>query len=452
MKLQLINAPLDEGYMLSLRTGLYPPLNLATLSSYVKERNSNIDVEVIDGEVMDWYILLSKIDADVVGISSNVMTYKSALSIAKIASGRDAKVIMGGPYPSSMPEKVLENNDFVDAVVNGDGEEAILKYMNGEKYDDIPNLVYRNSGQIKCNPTKKTPISDLSIPDYSGLDLERYFQNFRERYSVYKPFNASLATFSRKGCKWRDTSNGGCVFCMIPHYGVSAKSPQQLWSEINHYNKEFGVDYIWEVCDTFTEDDEWIKDFIRTRPSNLDVSFQIYGRANHITERMAAQLKELNVFEVLVGIESGDNNVLRNANKGQKVSQSIRAIEALSKQNIRTIISLVLGLPGETPETLQKTLDLAYRLSQYDTIVETSTSIMLPIPGSNAFSQLVFDPKYKSKYDSDILNLEELKIDWLSQFTNVTVDDCNEVLNEIMAFFPLNNSFSQKELLSSPQC
>lgn len=451
-KIQLINAPLAENYAFSTRLGIYPPLNLGTLAGYLKKHHSEINIEILDGDNEDWRQLLSKINAPIVGISSNIMTYSSAIQIAEVAFETGAKVIMGGPYPSSISEKILRNHVSVDAIVDGDGEIALLKYIEEAPTESIPNLVYRMGGQINKNFLQKTPMIDLTIPDYCNLSLEMYFANFRKRYSAYKPFNASLATFSRKGCKWRDVSKGGCIFCMIPHYGVTAKNNVQLWGEIEYYNKNHRVDYFWEVCDTFTEDDQWIKDFIATRPKDLDVSFQVYGRANHLTPRMCHQLKELGVYEVFMGVESGDDLILKNSNKGQTVEHTLRAIDALSKENIRTVISFVLGLPGESSSSLQKTVDLSKRLSSYDSIVETSTSIMLPIPGSNAFTKLTQIPHYKLKHNSDLLDLEELKVDWLSEFTNVTLEECEDSLFEITDAFPLNNSFSQKDKMSAPQC
>ena len=66
-----------------------------------------------------------------------------------------------------------------------------------------------------------------------------------------------------------------------------------------------GVDHIWDVSDTFTEDDRWIKEFLKSKPKDCNIKFQIYGRPNHITLRMAKQLKELGVYEVLLALNQG---------------------------------------------------------------------------------------------------------------------------------------------------
>ena len=149
---QLINAPLDAGYMKASRTGNYPPPGIVALASYLLERSPQLNIELLDGEICDFSRLCSQISAKVVGISCNVMTYGSALVLAKAASDAGAKVILGGPYPSSMPAAILKNRAFVDAVVVGDGEVTLHDYVMGKSYCDIPNLCYRGPFGVIENP------------------------------------------------------------------------------------------------------------------------------------------------------------------------------------------------------------------------------------------------------------------------------------------------------------
>jgi radical SAM superfamily enzyme YgiQ (UPF0313 family) len=127
-------------------------------------------------------------------------------------------------------------------------------------------------------------------------------------------------------------------------------------------------------------------------------------------------------------------------------------VEHLAACGVKVVASFVLGLPGETARSLQKTMALARELLAFGNIVETSTSIMLPIPGSRAFSMLSARPGLCSKYSSDLFDLEELKYDWISQFTRTTPDELECALRETMTLFPLNDSFSQPRAQSAPMC
>ena len=211
MKLNLINPPIDFGYKSSLRTGIYPPLNLAVLAGYVK-RHSKFDLEVklLDGEVDSNDRIRDNIASDIVAISCNVLNYKSAIEIAEVAREKGAKVLLGGPYAGEMAERILKNRNYIDAVVSGDGELALSKYISGEKYENIPNLIYRRSERnIQFNPYRKEDLNSLPMPDFCNLDLNRYFENHWKRYGIFKPYSGSLPIYSMKGCQWRDRSGGG---------------------------------------------------------------------------------------------------------------------------------------------------------------------------------------------------------------------------------------------------
>lgn len=452
MKIQLASPQIQKGYQSSLRNGIYPPLNLAVLSGYIKKNIPEINIEILDYEIQDPLLADLSIDADIVGISCNIMTYKPAIEIAKRAYSKGCKVVLGGPFPSSMPVKILRNNPFVDVVICDDGEEALLSYIKGIDTRNISNLTYRKGYEIVRNKSIKTDISKLLIPDYTSLPLEEYFVNFRERYGQFKPFNSSLAFYSRKGCKWRSDTNGGCVFCMIPHIGVEEKRCNNIWKEIKYFNEQYGVDYFWDVCDNFIENEKWIDSFIETKPENIDVAFQIYSRPNNVTSQIASKLKRLNVYEVFIGAESGDNKILSNSKKGIKTEHTLRAIELLANEGINVIVSFVIGLPGETYESLEKTISFAQEISRFENVTETSTGLMLPIPGSNAFMKLMRDPKMQLKYNSDNFDLEELRTDWVEKFTHVSDVELHKAQEQVTEFFPLNNTFLQKELAVAPYC
>jgi len=452
IKIQLVNPQIHEGYQSSLRNGIYPPLNLAILARHLKNNISDIDVEILDCEIYEQLLIELQLDADIVGISCNIMTYKPALRIAQAAYSKGAKVILGGPFPSSMPEIILKNNHFIDAIICDDGEDALLQYVKGAIHSSIHNLAYRNGKEIVKNQSVKTNISKLVIPDYSSLQLHEYFHNFNDRYGKFKPFTSSLAFYSRKGCQWRDITKGGCVFCMIPHFGVVTKQYDHVWQEINYFNKTHGVDYFWDVCDNFIEDEKWIDGFIKAKPENLNIGFQIYGRPNNINHNIVKKLKLLNVYEVFIGAESGDNKILANSKKGIKTEHTLKAIELLANEGINVIVSFVIGLPGETYESLDKTIRFAKDISKFNNVTETSTGLMLAIPGSNAFKQLLRIPYMRTKYNSDNFDLEELRFDWAKHFTNVDNCDLEKAQEFITNLFPINNIFMQKELAVAPYC
>src|SRR5258708_4374634 len=99
--IQLVSAGLSERYIKSLRTGVYPPLHIASLGAYVRDSLPATSIELLDGEMLTGEEICRQLSSDVVGISCNVMTYRSALSIAEAAAAKGCRVVMGGPYPSA---------------------------------------------------------------------------------------------------------------------------------------------------------------------------------------------------------------------------------------------------------------------------------------------------------------------------------------------------------------
>lgn len=455
MKVQLINPPLNKDYSLSLRTGIYAPLNLATLAGYIRHNNSNVEVEILDGEMQCWEILLMKINAPIVGISCNLMTYKSALEIAKHAKDTGAQVILGGPYATSMAKEIITNQQYIDAVVVGDGEEAMLCITQGNNFRDIPNLVYREGTSVfQSKEMTKTNLSSLPFPVYSSLNMSEYFANYKVRYGDHKPFNGSLAISSIKGCKWRDSSGDGCIFCMIPNKGVQYCNPERVWDEIEHFNSLYGVDYFWDVSDSFVDNNEWLDKFKKAKPSYLNPSFEIYGRANRINDKKAELLKDIGVFEVFIGAESGDNDILKNINKPVSKELVLRAINALAKFDIRVTVSFVIGLPGETSQSLAKTIKFSEELAKYNNVIETSTSVMMPIPGSRAFKNLISIPEVARQYSGDLFDIEGLRNEWIKRFTSLSYRELEKATNDITSMFILNSDFAQPKhkYISSPCC
>src|ERR1051326_4858023 len=111
-RVQLVSAGLSEFYVKSPRTGVYPPLNIAGLASYLRSACRDVSVELLDGEITGTDAISRAVGGDVVGISCNVMTYRSALDVAKAASEKGCRVVLGGPYPSAFAERIIRERPY----------------------------------------------------------------------------------------------------------------------------------------------------------------------------------------------------------------------------------------------------------------------------------------------------------------------------------------------------
>lgn len=441
-RLQLVNAPLSRNYIASSKAGVYPPLTLLTLATYVKAKIPDINVEILDGEIFSLEEILLKVDADFVGISTGILNYDTAIEIAKIASLRGSKVIMGGPYPTVISESILKNRPYIDAVVIGDGEESLFKYMTEPNLNKVPNLAYRKNGNIVINRQIVTPLESVPITSYEFLELSPYFKNFQKRYP-FKPFNGTLSIFSSKGCLWREKS-GGCIYCGLPVFNYRNKSPKLFWHELEFLRKKYDVNFFWDVSDTFTRPLGRLNEIAQYKPKNLDIQFLFYGRSDDIDDATASLLTDIGAYEIFLGVESGDNKILKLANRGQNSTHVLKAVRILVKYGIKNLISFQFGLPGENQESCNNSIKLAKELLETGNVSEVFSSTLLPIPGTAAFNMLMqYSDMYDKYKNSDILPLEELRKDFIKKFCSVDYEHISQVRDEIMRMFFLSSSLGK---------
>ncbi len=441
-KLQLVNAPLSPLYIESSRAGIFPPMNLISLATYLNEKHVDWDIEILDGEILSLDELKAKINAAVVGFGVNILNYSTTLELAEIAHEKGAKVVLGGHLPTAMSEAILKNRKFIDGVIMGDGEQAIYRYLLDEEYYKINNLAYRENGSVKINSVKNLPVTEFPLLNFNLIDLEPYFKNYLMKYPS-KPFRKPLAIYSSKGCLWRSKS-GGCVYCGIQTKGWRPKSLEIVWGEISSLVDTFAADFFWDVSDTITANKDWLKSFAKSKPKGINPSFHLYGRADQIDSEVAEYLCEVNCYELFIGAESGDEACLANSNKGFKPDQIIRAVDILKKYKINIVLSLLLGLPGETEKSAEKTLKLAEAILEITPIQEAFVNIVLPLPGSKVFDMILEHPKLGRKYkDIDLFSLEELRKDWIENFCSTTYEQAQTYRDRILSLFPIGSSFGK---------
>lgn len=440
MKIQLINAPIPKGSVGSSRIGIYPPLGLLTIATYILKNIKDVDIEILDGEVIGKDKIITSIGADIVGLSSNILSYSESIEIAQVAKSKGTKVLVGGPYVSAIPEIVLKNREEIDAVIVGDGEYALNEFIKGVSLSNINNLIYRDNEQIVKNKVVDVNLDELPPIDYGSIDLKPYFINFKERFD-FIPFRRTISTYSQKGCLWY--KQRACLFCE-EFSTYRTKNPMKCWSEIENMVEKYNIDIIFDVADSPLSNEKWFRQFASSKPSGLKVAFFLYGRIDDINDEMVEMLNQINCFEILAGVESGDDKILKAAGKGFIVKDILDGSKRLARAGIKLYPSFVLGLPGETKDSLLRTKELAERLVSYGNVFAISCSSLLPIPGSRAYNILLQDDEMAMKYkDKDMLPVEEMKQDWVHKFCNVDYEHILRVMEEILKLAPVSSSYGR---------
>jgi len=438
MKLQLVNSPLPDHMSDCLRSKCYPPLNLVSLATHVENNIRDIDIEIIDGEIINFESLINKINADIVGISSTSLSYESAVKIATIIKEKNpnCQIILGGHHATHQWKNILNNRNCFDLIVIGQGEHAFVDLLIKRPLKKISNIAFKNTrtNHVVKNEQIDIPVNSLPLPDYSKINLEKYHSNFQIHYSD-KFQRRGISVFSSTGCQWRIKS-GGCIYCSIPHHQYSVISAKRYWRYIQNLIYKYNIDFIWDVSDTFTSNKDWLNELVKFKPKDMEVAFHVYARIDDLFEDTIKNLKIIGVKEVLVGIESFDNEMLRSAKKGLNKNKILNILKLLNEYQINVAVSFVLGLPGESEETLKTTLDSLYKIAWMDNIIENHASILIPLPGSRIYSEILNEPHLRKTYlGKDLINLNELQKDYLNSFTICGAETVYKYYTDIDSIF-----------------
>ncbi len=414
------------------------PLGILSVGTYIKKNNPGVEVEILDGNnVLTLHEVKDKIDADLVGISTTALGYSNAIEIAEVAKGKGAIVILGGAAATSLAKEILKYYDFVDAVIRYDGEIAFSKYVAAIPLGSIENLVFRANKKIKENPTGLLSLDDLPIPDRDLLDMEVYFKNSKDpHYPICDPFKRPVNIYSQKGCIWRSQQEGGCVFCSIPYYDLRLRNRKLVWNEISSLVNKYQADFIWDTSDNFVGDKLWFKSFCNSRPDGLKINYTVYVDAKSIDEEVARLLAESGCVSVFVGMESGDPEMLESMNKRSTLEDNMRAMKLLQKFRINVVAGVVTGVQGESEESLERTVELLKRLTEFENFDRFEWGSLIPFPGCKANRMLRDHPDLKKKYENFgnenyLLQLVCMVQDWHRYYCEVDFNYIQELQDRV---------------------
>jgi anaerobic magnesium-protoporphyrin IX monomethyl ester cyclase len=413
MKLQLVQPTTGE-YNSNSRSGCYVPLGLVSIATYVQSQRPGVEVEILDGEHLTALQIEERLDGDVVGINANTVTYPQALEVARVAKGRGARVLLGGVYPSAIPELILRHRGhLVDTVVVGYGEIPTVAALDGP----LSPLVVNH----------QPPFPHLPAPDRRLVQLERYLDRFQDQHPTW-PYRGTNV-FTNVGCLWRERSAGGCIFCSRSGTITAFRPPEQVWREVRTLVDLWGVDYLVDFSDTSLQNLTWFESLIRAKPADLSPQWHIFARMDEITAEALSLAKQLPCDHIFVGVESGDPAGYRAARKGGgSPEQMLEVARLLRRYDISITPSYVVGLPGEDRISLEATLEHARRLQEITRFEEIFCCPLIPFPGSLSFSQL----QENLGLEEDLYDIEELKLLWARLFCKVDIETLSEYAERIL--------------------
>lgn len=379
---------------------VWEPTNLMYISSFIqKNYKGNLKVEILDGFFdTDEQILEKVSNSDYVGISGTTPQVPHMLVLTKLIKKQypGIKIIVGGFGPSLQPFKFL-NDQNIDFVVAGEGEQSMLDIING------------NVSQKLVSSLPIANLDEIPIPDRDSFDLNRYIS-----IAAKDEGRRVTSVTTERGCAF------GCTFCAEGQYGtiwrksnlkddkiemerpnrVRYRSAKKIVEEMILVRDKFNITFFkFNDAETNPTRSHFINICKEMILQNLNTSWGCNMRCDKVDDEICQWAVKARCEEFWMGLESGSPTIHRDINKGTTVPMIKNAFAMAKKYGIKRRTYAILGTPLETYETIKETEKL---IDEVEPEI-LGFSILAPYPGTSY---------WKPEFD---------KLDWsqIDEFSNV---------------------------------
>jgi anaerobic magnesium-protoporphyrin IX monomethyl ester cyclase len=322
---------------------------------------------------------------DAVGATSVTMNFKGAAAIMQDVKRHNPAIItmMGGPHVSYDWSNTLKNYPEIDIIVVGEGEETLRELLpvirDRAAWDTVRGIVFRRDGQAHFTGVRAfiEDLDTLAIPARHLLPVSRY---------LAMGFPVSIIT--SRGCP------NQCIFClgrrMVGHK-VRYRTPRLIVDEIEDIIS-YGFTRINIADDLFTSNKDRVQAFCaELKRRGIKIAWSAFARVNTVDTGVLTIMRDAGCDTVSFGIESGNAEMLKRVKKGITLQQAVKAVQACKESGVTAFASFMIGLPGESPETIADTSNFAQGLG-----IDCGIHLLAPFPGTTLREE-------QEKYDIEIL-------------------------------------------------
>jgi anaerobic magnesium-protoporphyrin IX monomethyl ester cyclase len=369
-----------------------PFITLATLAGELLREGHQVRIAdlMVEADPFKAYReLLEDFRPEYVGITFTTPLFHEAATLAEIA--REilpfCTTIAGGIHASTLPRESLELGSF-DIVVLGEGERTLAEICSGNDLQEINGIAFGMGSDFTVNPAREliAELDDLPLPAWELHDLSRY----RSPHIASRDNPVGYMETNR-GC------NHHCTFCSQRVFGhnIRSKSSRRVIDEMFRM-LELGFRDIHIKDDNFTADIERAKETCRLlidekfpAPWALPTGVNVED-VDHEFFKLA---KEAGCYQISFGIESGVPEILKGVNKEQSLEKIRNAVVMASDTGLETVGFFMMGLPGDTEDTMKQSIRFAQSLP----LTYAKASMTLPFPSSALYRQIKQDGRILSE-------------------------------------------------------
>ncbi|HOW53172.1 MAG TPA: radical SAM protein [Syntrophorhabdaceae bacterium] len=397
----------SAGHDISRKANIMPPLGLASLAAYLKRAG-------IEADIVDYYAnpmsdplirdYLARYRPAFIGLSCTTSSFLDGVRIAGLAKSVEPgiKTVFGGPHVSALKTRTLEGFPQVDLAVVGEGEETLKELIEcgGETQllPRVPGIVYRDG---KEGPSftgyRKNGVDLDSLPFPAYEKLPGYPLAYKLPIFNY-PGTPNSSCISSRGCPY------ACSYCDRSVFRNSFRynSAGYLYEHLKYLHERFHIRHVNFYDDQFTFNRQRVVEFTRMMIDKpLGMTFNCAVRAEHIDPELTGMMRQAGCWMISLGIETGDEELLARHRKNADLGMLAEKIRVIKKAGIRVKGLMMIGLPGETRSSIEKSMDYVFSLPVDDINVSKFT----PFPGT---------PLYENAHELGTFDEDWPKMDCMS--------------------------------------
>ena len=381
---------------------LWLPISLATIGAVLEEVGHLVKIvdcaaqEVSWGELKD---LISEFSPRIVIWSTGTPSIRSDLELASLIKSCDDKIVTAvfGTHVTVLDVQCIEAFPEIDCIIRNEPEitsrELVEALQEGRTMKGIAGLTFRNgAGEVVTNPPRPfiEDLDMLPLPAWHLVNLDYYTLPLKgKRFLMVSPL---------RGCPFN------CSFCTChTYYGrkLRKRSIESVLKEIEYDNMQFAIEEFFIWAETFVVDKEYVGELCTAMiEREINISWTSNSRVDTVDGPLLKLMAKAGCWMISYGIESGSQKILDGVDKGTRVEQAYEAVRYAKEAGIKTVGHFILGLPGETEESVEHTINYAKQLG----LDLAQFYCAVPFPGSRLYDRALKEGWIK---ESDFANFKQ---------------------------------------------
>jgi anaerobic magnesium-protoporphyrin IX monomethyl ester cyclase len=357
-KIILLNPPASKGKIIirdyycsfSSKANYYwPPQDLVVLSGILSE---NYEIKVIDAigqgiNSRDCYNQILTKEFDVVIFSTGTATLVNDISfIESLKKKRDFKAVASSAIFEFVGREILSKFQALDAVLIDFFSPGIISYLEGD-FTNVRGIVYRQQQELIKTESDMKNNFKFPVPHHEFFVYHRYMFPLCQ-----KPASVVIASV---GCPFK------CKFCIASNINFRTRDLTNLLEEVRHI-KSLGINDIFFADPTFTVNKNYVSQLCN-EIKDLKIRWACNSHPSHLLDNdFVVILKKAGCHTIMVGVESGNEEILKLYSKGVTLKEIKKAFEICRKNGLHTLAYFILGFPGENITSILKTINFSKEL------------------------------------------------------------------------------------------